>query len=175
MPRTRHADCIRLWEEKIKRANQHDTSDIRRRTEVRTLIKTVWETWERHEASQLDWCFCVWYPSLPGESGAQVKAVYVLADEVFEVSCPLQLQQGHVSQAGTRVLKRGVKVRRLASLLHRPHSFRTSDEHKQHRDHKHALTEIQSLVLSFSQESFWVTSWKIKSSLIFWNIGLDVL
>lgn len=112
---------------------------------------------------------------LPGEAGAQVKAVYVLADEVFEVSCPLQLQQGHVSQAGTRVLKRGVKVRRLASLLHRPHSFRTSDEHKQHRDHKHALTEIQSLVLSFSQESFWVTSWKIESSLIFWNIGLDVL
>lgn len=34
-------------------------------------------------------CFGVQYPSLPGEAGAQVKAVYVLADEVFEVACPL--------------------------------------------------------------------------------------
>ncbi len=57
LSRTRHADCICMRGGKIKRANQHDTYDITRRTEVRTLIKAVWETWERHEASQSVWMF----------------------------------------------------------------------------------------------------------------------
>lgn len=55
------------------------------------------------------------------------EVVLILADEVFDVVGSLQPQRGHVSEAGPGFLERGVKVGRLAPLLHGPHSFGTSE------------------------------------------------
>lgn len=61
------------------------------------------------------------------------EVVLILADEVFDVVGSLQPQRGHVSEAGPGFLERGVKVGRLAPLLHGPHSFGTPERGRQHR------------------------------------------
>lgn len=53
------------------------------------------------------------WAGLPGEPWADMQAVDVLTDEVFEVSGPLQSQQSQVRQAGPGVLESDVEMRRL--------------------------------------------------------------
>ena len=55
-----------------------------------------------------------------------MQPVHVLADEVLKDAGLVEAEEGHVRQAGPRVLERGIELRRLALLLHGPHALRPS-------------------------------------------------
>lgn len=59
-------------------------------------------------------------PGLPGETGAHVQPIHVLADQETEEAHALQLHQRHVGLRGPRALEGGVKFGGQAPLLHRP-------------------------------------------------------
>lgn len=61
-------------------------------------------------------------PKLPGEPWANMQTIDILADEVLEVSGPMQSQEGQVSETGAGIFKSGIKVRRLALFFQRPHT-----------------------------------------------------
>lgn len=57
---------------------------------------------------------------LPGETGAHVQPIHILADQEVQKAHTLQLDQCHVGPRGPCALKGGVKLGSQALLLHRP-------------------------------------------------------
>ena len=72
-----------------------------------------------------------------------MKAIYILADEVFKVASPLQSQESKVGKAGRGILKGGLKVGSLSPLLHGPYTLRTPDNQRQNKQINKKLCVFQ--------------------------------